>query len=166
MLTWLHHAISADLSAANSCCKSPYLHIPKVSYWIQIRCLGRTLNSLSCSWNQIEVTFLLCDTMYYLAGSSHVQTGRLKPWRDAHGQQQYSNRLWHSSDDWLVLTSSKWAKKTLSTPLHHRHQPGMLTQGRLGPWIHAVGAKFWPYHLYASAKINKINQTRLRFSSL
>ena len=36
---------------------------------------------------------------------------------------------------------------------------------RLGPWIHAVGAKFRPYHLYFSVEI-EIHQTRLNFSSL
>ena len=37
--------------------------------------------------------------------------------------------------------------------------------GWLGPWIYAVGAKFWPDHLHASVEI-KIHQTRPRFSSL
>ena len=37
------------------------------------------------------------------------------------------NRPWHSSDDGLVLTGPKCAKKTFPTPLHHRHQPGLLS---------------------------------------
>ena len=48
---------------------------------------------------------------------------------------------------------SQCAKKTFPTPLHHRHQPGLLTQGRLAPWVFAVAAKFCPYHLYASAEM-------------
>ena len=78
------------------------------------------------------------------------------------GQQQYLNRLRHSSDDWLVLTGPKCAKEVFPIPLHQRHQPGLLKQGRFGPWIHAVGIKFWLYHLYASAEI-EIHQTRLGF---
>ena len=41
----------------------------------------------------------------------------------------------------------------------------MLTQGRLGPLIHAVVAKYWPFHLRVSAEI-QIHQSRLCFSSL
>lgn len=39
------------------------------------------------------------------------------------------------SNDWLVSTGPKHAKKTFRTPLHHLQQPGMLTQGRLGPFM-------------------------------
>ena len=69
--------------------------------------------------------------------------GTLWPWRDAHGQQQYSNRLWHSSDDWLVLILDGWRKA-----------------GRVHGFMLLL-----PYHLYASAEI-EIHQTRRPFSSL
>ena len=42
------------------------------------------------------------------------------------------------------------------------NQYNTITQSRLDPWIHAVEAKFWSYHLGASAEI-QIHQTRLRF---
>ena len=59
----------------------------------------------------------------------------------AHGQQQYSNRLWHSSNDSMVLTGQTCAKNTFPTPSHHRHQP----EGRMRPRNHAIGTKFWPF---------------------
>lgn len=37
--------------------------------------------------------------------------------------QWYSNSLWHSSNDWLILMSPKCA---FLTPLHHLHQAGFL----------------------------------------
>lgn len=37
----------------------------------------------------------------------------LCPWRDAH---QYSNLVWHSNDNWLILTGLKGSKKTFPTP--------------------------------------------------
>lgn len=63
---------------------------------------------------------------------------------------------------WLIVTG---AKKTFPTWLHYLHQSALLTLGNLGPLIHAVVAKFWPYYLCASAEI-VIPQTRLCFSSL
>lgn len=87
------------------------------------------------------------------------------PWSDAHGQQQYSNRLLYLTDDWLALMATNCAKKhsphkyATSTSLDSWHKEG------LGPWILAASAKFWPYHLCDSAKI-KIHQTRLHISSL
>lgn len=53
---------------------------------------------------------------------------KLWQWRDARGQEQYSNSLWNSSDDWLVLMAPKCA-----TPSHHLHQPGHLIQAG---WVH------------------------------
>ena len=111
----------------------------------------------SCLMSQFLRQWLAHVLMYYHAGSSHLKM------RDAHGLQQYSSSLWHSSNDWLVLTGPKCAKKISPTPFPHRHQPGLLKWGTLGPWIHAVAAKLCPYHLYASAEIN-ILQTTLRFS--
>lgn len=91
---------------------------------------------------------LFCEMVDYPSGSS-----KLWPWKDAHGQQQYKKRLWHSSDDKLVMTGPKCAKKSFPTPWHHLHQLRLLTQSRFGPWIYAVGVKFWPYHLCTSAEI-------------
>lgn len=39
--------------------------------------------------------------------------------------------------DWYLC-----AEKIFPRSLHHHHQPEALTQGRLGPWNHAVDAKF------------------------
>ena len=63
-------------------------------------------------------------------------------------------RLWHLNHDWMVLRGLKWFKKTFPTPLNH--QPVLLTQGRLGPWIHAVDTKFWPNHLLPQQKSTPI----------
>lgn len=58
---------------------------------------------------------------------------------DAHGQQQYFDRLWNSNIAQLLERSPVCAKKTFSTQLHHHyHQPELLTQSRLDPWIHAA----------------------------
>lgn len=46
------------------------------------------------------------------------------------------------------------AKKTFLTPLNHQQQPGLLTQGRLGPWFQAVDAKFSPNICWLSS--NKV----------
>jgi len=62
--------------------------------------------------------------------------------------------LFFSSRGWcLIFTQnsllsfySEWSQKNPiqivprkhSSPLHHHHQPGLLTQGRLSPWIHVV----------------------------
>lgn len=83
--------------------------------------------------------FCFGDTCYH-AGSSHQKVGELRPWRDAHGQRWYSKSV--AVKQWLIGIKgpySKCAKKTLPTPLHHLRQPGLLTQGRSSPWIHAAG---------------------------
>ena len=54
-------------------------------------------------------------------------------------------------------------RKHAPKSLHYRHQPGLLTQCRMGSWIHVVNTKFWLYHLHASAE-NKSHQTRLHFN--
>lgn len=104
MLTWLHGAIPEDFSGAPSSSESSVLPHPK-DFLIDLDLVTgnsteEQLNSLLCSWNQLEMTFT----------------------------------LWHAA-------LSCW-KRNL--------------------WIHDVGAKFWPYHLYASAE-TKIHKTVLSF---
>ena len=88
--------------------------------------------------------------------------GTLWPWMDAHGQQQYSNRLWHSSDDWLVLTGPKCAKKTFP---HHYTTATSLDCWHKAGWVHGfmlLAPNSDPDHLYASTEF-EIHQTRLSF---
>ena len=75
-----------------------------------------------------------------------LQDGLLRPWRDAHGQQLYSDWSWPSNDEWLVLRDPRWV---CSTPPHH-YQPGLLSQGRLCSCIFAVPGQFWSHHLCVS----------------
>lgn len=35
-------------------------------------------------------------------------------------------------------------QKTLNTPLHRNQQTELFNQYKLGPWIHAANARFWP----------------------
>lgn len=51
-------------------------------------------------------------------------------WGDVLGQQQHTHTLCHSSYD-LLIRLPKTKKNT--PPLHHLHQPLLLTQGRLDP---------------------------------
>ena len=123
----------------------------------------RTLNSLSCSWNMIDYFCFVtwCIIMLEVTIRRWVHCGH----EGIHMLSNNSNRLWHSSDDWFVLTGLNCGNKAFPTPLHHRHQLGLFTQGREGPWIHAVAAKFWPYYLQASTEI-EIHRARLCFFSL
>lgn len=77
-----------------------------------------------------------------------------------HSLQQYSNRLRHTSVDWLVLTGTKCARKTIPTPLHDPKQPGLLTQGT---WVH--GSSCFHYILTLSAE-TEICHRRLCLTSL
>lgn len=38
-------------------------------------------------------------------------------WPQRHSQQQYSDKVWYSNDDWLMLRDPKWVKKNFSTAL-------------------------------------------------
>ena len=148
-----------NLSAEHSCIL--LFHIPKEVYWIQIQWLGRLLKII-----ELYVMFMkpVWDDFCFVTWCIIILDVAIRrwPWRHAHGQQQYSKRLWHSHNDWLALTGPKCARKTFPTLLHHFRQPGLLKQGRLGPYIHAFGTKFRLYHLYASAEIYHL--TRLCFS--
>jgi len=56
----------------------------------------------------------------------------------------------------IATRSSKCAKKTTSTPLHHQCQSELLIQGRMDPCFHVVYSKFWPYqNLTAEIKTSK-----------
>lgn len=79
-------------------------------------------------------------------------------WRNAHGQQQHSYGLWHSTEDWLIELI---VKKSFPTALHYLDHLGLFKKGRLGSWIRAFGIQF----SRNSAEI-KFFQTRLHFSSL
>ena len=138
MLTWLHHNFCRFWQLHIHAANLPFSNIPKVfrsGDWEGHQRNIELVMFMKPVWDDFcFVTW--CIIMLEVAIR---KMGTLWPWWYAHGQQQYSNRLWHSSNDWLVLTGPKCAKKTFPTPLHHRHQPGLLTQGGLGPWIHAVG---------------------------
>lgn len=112
----------------------------------------RTVNWL-CSWNQLEMIF--CAWTIFILDI----VIRIWPYCGSEGHTWSVTKLKFAvaSDNWLVLMGPIIAKKTHPSPLHHFHQPG--------DWIHAVGTKFWPYHLWASTEI-KIHQARLNFSSL
>ena len=113
----MHHIISADLSAAHLCCKSPVLPHPtgvrldSDVVWRPLKYTELTVMFMKPVWDDFcFVTW--CIIMLEVAIRS---------------QQQYSDRLWHSNDDWLVLRGLKCAKKTFPTPLHHyQQQLGLL----------------------------------------
>lgn len=109
MLTWLHPTISVSFSDAFSCCEYAALVTRKATeeQWAQCH-----VYEISLRW------LMLCDKVHYHAGCSHWKIGKLLPWRAAHGQQQYSNRLWHLNDDWMVRPNTKH-------PSHHY----TMTQG-------------------------------------
>ena len=66
--------------------------------------------------------------LWHCAFSSwEEQDGLLRPWREAHGQQLYSDWSWPSNNEWLVLRDPRWV---CSTPPHH-YQPGLLTPTNL-----------------------------------
>lgn len=46
---------------------------------------------------------------------------------------------------WLMVLRGQKGQK-------HHHYPVLLTQVRLGPWIHAVDARLWPHHLQVLAE--------------
>ena len=105
MLTWLHHIISADLSAAHLYYHSPLLPISKsvllTPYWGTK--LGRRLKNIEPHCNVHETPLKwLCDMVHCNSGSSHwnmVNCDHTGKWL---------NRLWHSN----------CIKKTFPTPLH------------------------------------------------
>lgn len=159
MLTWPRHTTvakwSSTISWLNAANLPKCLKCPKEDWgghW-------STLNLLSYSWNQFDTH---CSLWH--AGNSHYKMSKLGPLRDACGQQQYSDRLWHSSSANTRGPNGPSAKITLLTPLHHIHQHGLLTQSRLRLWIHASDSKFWPYNLHITAEI-EIRHTRC-FSNL
>lgn len=84
----------------------------------------RTLN-LSPVWDEFQLSFIF---ILEAAIKRCVQEGMSRKICT-----RSETRL--KSGDWLVLGGPECAKKWFPTPLHHR----------LGPWIHAIGAKFWPY---------------------
>lgn len=134
-----------------------FYHMPNVFYWIQSWWPRKPLKNTNLIFMLLKPVKMLCDLVRYHAGSRHSKLGKMWLRKHAHGQQQYLNRLWHSSDDWLL----KHAKQTFPTAIHHPHQPGLYTQGRLDWWIRVIGAMFWSHHLCALADIHQIHQTRL-----
>ncbi len=118
-------------------------------FQIQIQWLVRPLNN-----REFIVMFMILvwDDFWFVAWWKQAyKFGKLWPWWDAYGQQQYATRLWLSSNDLLVLMGLKCVK-TFLTPLHHRYQPELFIHGKFNPWIHAFNFE--------------IHQTRLCFSSL
>lgn len=112
----------------------------KMFSWIQIRWLKRLLRN---------------TTVHYDAGCRCQKKERFVH----EGMRMVSNNtlnMWHSVD-WFILHAMKYTKKTFSTPLHHLHQPGLLKQGRLDPWVHAVCAEFWCFHLWTSGCFSSVN---------
>lgn len=61
---------------------------------------------------------------------------------------------------WVMICINGLNVPKKHSPHHYTdiYQPGLLTQGMLGPWIHAGGAIFWPNHMYAAVEI-EIHQT-------
>ncbi len=96
-----------------------------------------TLHNLNCAWhglNKAQETFLkyccpcqhdsitqLLEIYFYMAcyssKSSHSKIGGLWPRRNAHGQWQYSGRLWHVDHAHLVLETYYMYRKY--SPHHH-----------------------------------------------
>ncbi len=168
ILTWKHHAVAADLSAAHPWCKSLVPPHPKGALldWDLV-----TVEAIWVKWTHCHVQetslrwFELCDMVHYPAVSS------IRRWVNwSHKgmdmvSKQHSGRLWRLNDAQLVLRGLKCAKKVSPTPLHHHHQSEPLRQGRMDPCFHVIYAKFWPYHLNVAAEI-ETHQTRHHFSNL
>ncbi len=101
ILTWYHHAVAADLSAARPWCKSPVPPHPKGALldWdlvtveaIWVKWTYRHVQETSLRW------FELCDMLHYPAGSSHQKMVHCSHKGMSIGQQQYSGRLWRLND--------------------------------------------------------------------
>lgn len=93
-------------------------------FQIQIQWLVRPLNN-----REFIVMFMILvwDDFWFVAWWKQAyKFGKLWPWWDAYGQQQYATRLWLSSNDLLVLMGLKCVK-TFLTPLHHRYQPELCS---------------------------------------
>ena len=103
----------------------PFYHILKVFYWIQIRWLGRPLKNI-----ELIVLFIkpVWDGFCIVTWCIVMLEVAIRRWEHYGPEGMHmvcnnaSNSLWHSSDDWLVLTGPKCAKKTFPT------QTCLLTQ--------------------------------------
>ena len=127
----------------------PFYHIPKVFCWIQIRWLGRTLKNI-----ELIVMFMKPILLCY-AGIIMLEVAirRLLHWGHEIMHMVSNNTQIGCGIQAIIGWGRKRAKKTFPTPLHHCHQPGLLTQGRLDPWIHAVATKFRLYHMYSMPQL-------------
>lgn len=114
--TWTHHITPADLSVAHSATNLVFFH-PVVVYGIQV---WRPLDS-SCWWNQFETAAalwhgaLLCLRMMVNCGHRTKNV--------------VSNNTLTAA--WLIGVMP-WSESR-KLYLHHIQQPGLLTQGSLGP---------------------------------
>ncbi len=162
MLTWQHHAVAADLSAAHPWCVSPVPPHPKGALldWDL-----KTVEAIWVKWTHCHVQetslrwFELSDMVHYPAGSSHQKMVHCSHKR----MDMVSNntQLWCFNNAKLVQSVPR---KISSTPLQHQHQPEPLRQGRMDPCFHVLYAKFWPYHLNVAAEI-ETHQTSQCFPS-
>lgn len=108
VLMWLHHIMSADFPAA----QSPVGGSTGLSSGVW----GDHWGSLSCSWSQFD---FYCVTRCIIVLGVDIRrwwTVAIK--RPAHGQQQYSYRLWHSHHDRFVLRDPEcvWKLCTVTPP--------------------------------------------------
>lgn len=100
-----------------------------------------------CSWTasrsyriQDLVTVKVTEVHYT---SFHVYETNFALWHNlfwTHVVSRYT-QLWRNKHNWLERRHS------LHNLQHQQQQPGLLTQGRLNPCIHAANAKFWTGHL-------------------
>lgn len=93
--------VHIDMRASHSCCRFIDCtamiwissSIPKVLYWIESQRLWSfyyselTVHVQETRWNDMS-------SDVFPAGSSRQKMGRVRSWRDGHGQQQHSCNLW------------------------------------------------------------------------
>lgn len=120
---------------------SPSIGLRSVGHWSKLK-------SLSCLWTQLRWC-ILCDVAQYPAGSIHLRKGRL----------HIKGCTWSASMLMCTVTF-KWGSGGIKR--HNVCQENMLTiwthppactVDRMGPWIYALYAKFWPCHLHVAAEI-------------
>lgn len=97
--------------------------------------LQKTCRIFSCTWMQLHAMNLLCDMVQHNAGSSHYKMGKLWPIRGARDLQQFSDRLWLSSNDWHVLRG--WSVPRRHSPLHCTSST-ILAYRQREVWVHRL----------------------------
>ncbi len=131
MLTWQHHAVTADLSAAHPWCKSPVPPHPKGALldWDLV-----TVEAIWVKWTHCHVQetslrwFELCDMVHYPAGSSHQKM--------VHCSHKRMDMVSNNTQLWCFNNAKLVQSVPRKYPPHHYNTNTSLNHWDKAGWIH------------------------------